>query len=142
MKNTIRLLFFVFAMAALGAAQAQRALVPIVNYDNVPVATKPGSPPPTREQVGKAILDAAARLNWETAQTADGKIVATLHVNKNKHTVAVEIAYSPASYSVKYVSSINMKYRLEENGTPVIHPAYNQWITALMEGIGTQFRTM
>jgi len=37
-------------------------------------------------------------------------------------------------YSVKYVSSVNMKYEVQ-SGTRVIHPFYNKYVEELIQSI-------
>ena len=152
-------------LLALGAfsatAVAQRALVPIVDYKDVSIATSSGKPV-SAEQVREAIITAGKRLNWQMGITADGSLVGTLVVN-NKHTISVDIAIAPEKYSVTYRSSINMKYTMAQqekgnfrDGTaagpfdsrpvgperPVIHPAYNQWVQALVSSIDTELRRL
>jgi hypothetical protein len=129
---------FILAVGCFGSAQAQRALVPIVNYDNVAVATNhPGAVTP--EQVKKGIVEGAGAgaRKWQVQETADGKLLAVYHVRD--HTISVLISNITAgSYSLKYADSINMKYSLDEKGVPVIHPFYNKWVTELMQSIQGQ----
>jgi hypothetical protein len=136
-------------------AVAQRALVPIVDYKDVMVATSSGKPV-TAEQVKEAIIAAGKTLNWAWAFGPDSGLVGTLMVN-NKHTVSVDISVAADKYSVKYRSSINMKYGLAGKTqqyspnrwdstpaaeVPVIHPAYNQWVQQLVTAIDGQLRKL
>jgi hypothetical protein len=146
-----------FALALLlGAisttAVAQRALVPIVDYKDVTVATSSGKPV-TAEQVRDAIVAAGKRLTWDMAFAANNGLVGTLVVN-NKHTISVDIGVAADKYSVKYRNSINMKYGLSgrplypsaanptPEGVPVIHPAYNQWVQTLVTAIDAELRKL
>ncbi|MFY9314711.1 MAG: hypothetical protein WAO95_04020 [Burkholderiales bacterium] len=133
-------------------AVAQRALVPIVDYKDVTVATRSGKPV-TGEQVRDAIAAAGKRLSWDMAFAANSGLVGTLVVN-NKHTVSVDINVAADKFSVKYRNSINMKYGLSgkphyansanlvPEGVPVIHPAYNQWVQALMTAIDSELKKL
>ena len=133
-------------------AIAQRALVPIVDHKDISVATSSGKPV-TAEQVRDTIVAAGKKLNWDMAFAADGGLVGTLVV-ANKHTISVDIGITAAKYSVKYRSSINMKYGTSgaphysrgnapsTEGVPVIHPAYNQWVQSLVTAIDAELRKL
>ena len=150
--KTLRIALAMFLAALCTAAVAQRALVPIVDYKDVSVATSSGKPV-TAEQVRDAIAAAGRRLAWDMAFTANNGLAGTLVVN-NKHTVSVDISVAPDKYSVKYRSSINMKYGVSgrpsypnaanpvPEGVPVIHPAYNQWVQALVTAIDSELRKL
>jgi len=131
---------------------AQRALVPIVDYKDITIATRSGKPV-TAEQARDAIAAAGKRLNWDMAFAANNGLVGTLVVN-NKHTVSGDISIAADKFSLKYRSSINMKYGLSgkplysnsanpvPEGVPVIHPAYNQWVQALMSAIDGELKKL
>ena len=126
----IALLALVFGM---GAAHAQRTPVPIINHENVAIVTS-GSAKPTADAVKKAIMTAATEKNWTVSHVAGrNALQAQLNV-RGKHTVVVEIELSDTTYSIRYVNSINMKYKVED-GVPVIHPFYNRWVSQLMDTI-------
>ena len=129
------------ALACLlsASAFAQRALVPIVDYKDVTVASSSGKPL-TAEQVREAIAVGGRKLGWDMGATADGGLVGTLNV-RNKHIISVEIKVAPERYSVFYRSSSNMKYRVDGAGA-VIHPAYNQWVQNLVTMIDSELRKL
>ena len=149
-------IFRIALVSLLGAismsAVAQRALVPIVDYKDVTVATSSGKPV-TSEQVREAIAAAGKRLTWDMAFAANNGLVGTLVVN-NKHTVSVSISVTADKYSVTYRNSINMKYGVSgrpnypgaanatPEGVPVIHPAYNQWVQTLVTAIDAELRKL
>ena len=147
-----RIAVVTIACGLSAAASAQRALVPIVDYKDVPVATSSGKPV-TADQVRDAIAAAGKRLNWDMALTANSGLAGTLVVN-NKHTISVDILVAPDKYSVLYRNSINMKYSVSERGPSyrdfaaakagerVIHPAYNQWVQALRTAIDSELRKL
>jgi hypothetical protein len=123
-------------MIVCAGAQAQRQPVPIVNHESLLVAISSATPP-TAELVSKAIINGAQARKWTITRVPESsKIHAKLFV-RNKHTVVVEIENTATTYSVRYVSSIDMKYRIEE-GVPVIHPFYNRWVNELIESIRTE----
>ncbi|WP_130470298.1 hypothetical protein [Candidatus Magnetaquicoccus inordinatus] len=109
-----------------------RTPVPVVNYDGLFVATASGTLP-SIEQIKSAILAGAARAGWSSVLQGDNTIISTLVV-RNKHTVVVQIPFSPTQYSIKYYNSINMK-AVDKNGQMVIHPFYNTWVDALRNAI-------
>ena len=109
-----------------------REAVPIVNYDDIAVATNSGKAP-SADQVKQAIIAAASNKSWSIARQPDGKLLATLIV-RNKHTIVVEIAYAADTYSLRYKDSINMKFD-QRDGQPVIHPYYNRWVQELKDAI-------
>jgi hypothetical protein len=127
-----------------------RTPVPIINYDNISVATSSGKTLQL-EQVKQSIQAAAGAKAWSIAFQADGKLLATLNV-RNKHVIVVEIAYSADKYSLRYKDSTNMKFgeasepqaaglsglspsRPIGPGTKVIHPYYNKWVAELKDAI-------
>ena len=104
--------------------------VPILNVSNAPAVNASGktlSP----EQVKSAIIRAGAGLGWQMKEDGPGKITATLELRN--HTAAVDIPYSPASYSIVYKSSSNL-----HEGGGNIHKNYNGWIQNLTRAINVQ----
>ena len=117
----------IFSLSAVA-----RSSVPIVNYDNIPVTTASGHVL-TEAQVKQAILNAATAKNWTIAYQADGKLEATLIV-RAKHTIVVEVGYAIDKYSLNYKNSINMNFFVRD-GTPLIHPFYNNWVKEFRDAI-------
>lgn len=128
----IKFIFFVFA-AILSLNVAAREPIPIINYDNLVIATSSGKVLQP-EQVKQAILAAAGTKNWTIAHQSDGKLLATLSVQGGKHVIVTEIAYASDKYSLNYKDSTNMKYGTRD-GEAVIHPFYNKWVQQLKEAI-------
>ncbi|MGH8759995.1 MAG: hypothetical protein ACREVW_10860 [Burkholderiales bacterium] len=124
--------YLLLALAFAAGPASARSPLPIVNHPDVAVVTSSGNAP-SGEKVKQAILAGAAAKGWTIAQQADGKLQASLVV-RNKHTVMVLIAYTPEKYSLTYQDSINMNYG-QQNGQPVIHPFYNNWVQGLKEAI-------
>ena len=130
MKFVESLLVVCIALFSLNAVA--REAVPIVNYDQIAVATRSGQAP-SAEQLRQAIVAAASGKGWSIARQADGKLLATLVV-RNKHTIVVEIACTADKYSLRYKDSINMKFE-ERDGQQLIHPFYNKWVLDFKEAI-------
>jgi|SRR6267378_850577 len=128
---------FAVLIAALVAASAvhARSTVPIIDHEKIAVVTGSGKSIDA-DSVKKAIAaGVASSRKWELHPAADGKTLqAALSWNANKHTIVVEIVPTATQYSVKYVSSINMKYEVQ-SGTRVIHPHYNKFVEELIQSI-------
>lgn len=122
-------ILFMAVLAFVSLHAAARQVVQIVNYENVPIDV-PGL---SEAQVRNAIEGAARQREWDVRQIAPGKLLATLVV-RGKHTVQVEIAYSPQTYSLTYRDSVNMKFT-PGLGAGQIHPFYNRWVGELNQGI-------
>lgn len=152
MKGIKRFLTILSTALALSSAADAREAVPIINHIDIPVVTTTGKPL-TAEHVKAAITAAAIARNWAVTKSPNQDLLsATLHV-RGKHTVVVSIPYSPDKYSLKYESSVNMKYAPGANGDvptanesagrgisssasgPLIHPFYNRWVQDLMHHI-------
>ena len=124
-----------------------RAPVPVINYENIAIATTSGKPLQA-EQIKQAINAAATLKGWTVAYTADGSLLATLVV-RNKHTIVVKVDYDVNKYSINYNDSKNMKYGIidvqstivstnkdqSRNGQIEIHPFYNKWVLGFKNAI-------
>ena len=106
------------------------------DFDKVAIIAKNGKAP-TLQQVEKAIIAAGKEKEWVmntiSQGTASGKIEATLLV-RGKHTVIVDIVYSPENYSIHYKDTINMNAAFC-NGKTWLHPNYNVWVSRLNDEI-------
>ena len=130
--------------------------MPIINYLDIPVTTSTGDTV-TEEQVYKSIVVAAAENLWTISKSPERDLISATLVVRNKHTIVVSIPYSDKKFSVKYQSSINMKYSTSRGvtnaisknafpgssvggsssedipkGAPLIHPFYNKWARNLV----------
>jgi hypothetical protein len=125
MKPVNSLLLAVVALVFAASVEARN--VPVVNHENVAVATSSGKALSAAD-VKKVILIAGTARGWVITDTASGKLRGTLNVRK--HTVIVDIEYSAAEFSIRYADSTNMDYR---DGT--IHSNYNNWIQNMLKSI-------
>lgn len=151
MNMAMRLLKLMLVLMVLAKPALAREPVAIIDYNDIPVVTTTGKLV-TADQVKNAISNAAISRNWQLNKSPNQDLLsATLHV-RGKHTVVVSIPYSPEKFSLKYESSVNMKYTPGEAGGtsmsgnvnrvsqdtatgPRIHPFYNRWVQDLMQAI-------
>jgi hypothetical protein len=99
---------------------------PLMNIDNAAIATTH-----TAEQVRQAIIAGGASKGWLMTETKPGVVHGTLKVRT--HQADVDVTYNTKTYSIDYVSSVDLDYK---NGT--IHRNYNKWIANLNEAIQAQ----
>jgi hypothetical protein len=119
------------------AAHAART-APMMTLENV-VATSVDGKPLTTEQVRKAIIAGAASKQWISSIQAPNTVRAT-HT-RGRHTAVVDIVYTASSYSIRYVSSVELNHT-EENGQTLIHPTYNNWVNNLRVAIDAALKTV
>ncbi len=93
---------------AAATAQAQRLPVPVMNFENIPVSLSTDKPL-SAEQVQRALVAGGANAGWEVVPKGEGRLEATYRKG-DKHAVVVAIEFAPSRYSLRYVSSVNMKY--------------------------------
>lgn len=140
MKGFVRAVILIGVLLAPAAGMA-RSSVPIVERPDVPVVTGSGKPV-SAEGLNRAIISggAAGKRKWDVVPAADGKSLrATYQVRA--HAITVSIVPEASSYSVKYADSVNMNYAVED-GKPVIHPNYNQWVEQLIDSIRAELRKL
>ncbi|MBW9461320.1 hypothetical protein FHC49_08125 [Kluyvera sp. EC_51] len=89
----------------------------------------------TTDQVKHAILHAGVQREWLMSESAPGTIKATQ--STNGHVAIVNINYTSTSYSISYVSSINLK---ASGGK--IHKNYNRWVRNLDKDIRLNLAAM
>lgn len=137
----IRALVVVAAVLTASAAHAQRAPVPIVDRPNVAAVTGSGKPV-SQEALQQAIIrgGATGARKWSIGPAGDGKTLKGTYIVR-AHTVVVNIEPGLGSYSLKYADSVNMKYGVED-GKPVIHPFYNQWVDQLIQAIDFELKKL
>ncbi|PLC73172.1 LptM family lipoprotein [Klebsiella quasipneumoniae] len=82
----------------------------------------------TEAQVKDAIIKAGAQRQWIMSDAGPGAIKGKLQ--NRDHVADIKINYSATSYSIVYVSSINL---MAANGK--IHRNYNRWVHNLDKDI-------
>jgi hypothetical protein len=138
MKN---LHHFLLSLAVLcTATAAQAGVIEIVDRD-MAVVTGSGQPADLA-LIQQAIIQGGKSKTWDIFPTADGKgLRGTLSWNKNKHTITIDIDPSPTQITLRYVSSVNMKYRIRD-GQPTIHDIYNRQIKELSDAIREELKKL
>ena len=106
----------------------------IENHEFIALTRNDGSAM-TDDQVKKAIIAGANLKGWTAKEEGPGKLTLTIVV-RNKHTAVIDVGYSNKGYSIKYVSSINLDYEVED-GKELIHHNYTRWINNLILSIKT-----
>ncbi len=80
-----------------------------------------------------AIFEGCAKRHWIPVNMGGGVINATLHLRD--HTAIVRISFTADRFTLKYLTSENLNYGIDEKGVAVIHPNYNAWIQNLKNDI-------
>lgn len=132
MKRFLPILMALVLTGLLPVQAYARNTVPVENIERVAIHPASGKTL-TATEVKQAIATAAAKNDWVVNAATDGKTEATLEV-RSKHTVKIEILYDPASYSILYKDSVNMKFETKY-GQAYIHPFYNKWVGILKSSI-------
>jgi hypothetical protein len=105
-------------------------VVPITNYDNQPWLYDAHAAPLTADQLSQRIAAAATSQGWRVWPTGPGQMQAEFITRS--HHVTVQISYNQATFSIDFVSSVDMN---EQGGK--IHPKYVQWVEHLRAAILT-----
>ena len=127
----LRLLVLLLLAAAGAGAHAQRTLVPIVSFENIPVSQATAAPV-TADDVGRAFVDAGDEARWQMTPTGPGELEAT-YVKSNKHTIVVAVRYDAQKYSVLFKRSDNMNQRDNQYPNMLTTPAGGESLAAAAE---------
>ena len=128
MRKAVLLVFFSCLMVTGFACRPVNYVVNTSNYSTT-VTRDISLYEATTKEVRSAITKACVSLTWKPKDKGSDTIRAVIQVRH--HTVIVDIAYTTKSYSIKYVSSINMDATPEGK----IHPNYNNWVVRLADTI-------
>ena len=91
-------------------------------------------PPQAPLAVENAILQALAGRRWIAEKREPSVIIGTLNIRT--HQAIIEIDYTDAGYTIRYVDSTNLDYRVNRWGDDVlINRHYNWWIENLVHDI-------
>ena len=102
---------------------------PLINVVDVPTAAPPGA---TMQSIRLAIMRGGARRRWVIRPVSLGRLRGTLHLRS--HVAVVDIFHDTKTFSIIYVSSVNLLYR-KEGDVAYIHRNYNSWIRNLENDI-------
>ena len=136
--NIVRNVAVLLAMLMIAATVHGRAAVHALDYENIQLATGSGKPVDS-EAMRSAIVAAAneTRRRWEIVPAADGRSF-NATCRWESHTLVVRIEPAGSQYSVRYVDSTNLKYKVRSDGAATIHPAYKKLVEELMGSIRNQ----
>lgn len=154
MRAIARLLAVVSVVFTLAGNAQAREVVPVVDYLDIPVATATGNAI-SADRVRDAIIAAATAKKWEIARGPSQDVLTASLSWNGKHTITVSIPYTVERFSLRYQSSVNMKYTVSQtanqpstplnrigaptstlsDGVPMIHPRYNEYVQQLLRGI-------
>lgn len=95
----------------------------------------------TQAEVRKAILVGASRHHWRVVKETPGLIQIKLDGRKDRAVLTMEITHDTKSYTIRYVSSEELRYR-EEGATKTIHSSYHRWMKNLVDSINDELRIM
>jgi len=86
------------------------------------------------DKVRSTLLLGARQTGWMVVQESGTQLL--LRFDKGqKHSATVKVSYDDKGYTLSYVDSYNLNYRVDEQGVQ-IHPAYNEWVNRLIRSIG------
>jgi|1185.fasta_scaffold883720_2 hypothetical protein len=136
--KTVRDVAVLLAMLMIAATVHGRASVRALDYENIQ-ATAGSGKPVDFEMMRSALVAAAneSRHRWEIVPSADGKSFNAI-CRWESHALVVRIEPAGSQYSVRYVDSTNLKYKVRGDGEATIHPAYNKLVQELMGSIRNQ----
>lgn len=124
---------FAVLVSALSCSAYARHPEPLVNYPAIPAVASSGVAL-TAEQLCQIVREVAEQKKWLVKVQPDGKLLASLSWESEKHAIVVEATCSPASYSVIYRDSVNMKFS-NRDGQPEIHPYYNRFVKEMNDAV-------
>ncbi|MRE41174.1 hypothetical protein GIJ60_20410 [Klebsiella quasipneumoniae] len=117
-----KIIHWMIAATVVGALAGCARTAPI---DQVNTIVSAGH---TAAQVKDAIIKAGAQREWIMSDAGPGVIKG--HLQNRDHVADIKINYSATSYSIVYVSSLNL---MAANGK--IHRNYNRWVHNLDKDI-------
>ncbi|HDG7895198.1 TPA: hypothetical protein PCK46_002944 [Klebsiella quasipneumoniae] len=117
-----KIIHWMIAATVVGALAGCARIAPIEQVNAIVSAGH------TEAQVKDAIIKAGAQRQWIMSDAGPGVIKGKLQ--NRDHVADIKINYSATSYSIVYVSSINL---MAANGK--IHRNYNRWVHNLDKDI-------
>ena len=99
--------------------------------DPAPISVPAGL---TAVQVAKGVRAALIGRGWTVTGQQDGSVSASL--SRNEWVAKIRVDYTTAQVQIRYVDSINLKYKVKRDGTRLIHSNYMGWMQYLSGDIG------
>lgn len=115
-----KIVLSLFIMGLLSACNTSRPLTNLNNHNIEYLVNGEKS----AEDVKLSIIQAGQVLGWQMQPFAPGVIRGTLNIRT--HQAVVDIPYNTKSYSILYVSSVNLDYDGQ-----TIHRSYPRWVNNL-----------
>ncbi len=84
----------------------------------------------TSAETHRAILFALTSRGWAVESDEGARVVASYYLNKHNARIAADLNTDSATISILYLDSTNLNFE-GEGDKREIHPAYNEWVTAL-----------
>ena len=122
LRKVIAILFLV-ALSSTPAYALFGRTKPVYNIVDAPIVTSSGKVP-TSAQIDKAFTDAAHYKGWTVETSADGALIASIHVRQ--HYAEIAMTHTDKTYSITYRDSKVLMYDGKE-----IHRNYNKWVMLL-----------
>jgi hypothetical protein len=91
----------------------------------------------SEEQMLQGITQGLIGRDWLVTGRQPGLVTAQLIV-RGKHTLIVTIKYTDTSFDIDYEDSVNLNYRVDDDGTQYLHPNGSIWLEDVRRGITKQ----
>lgn len=124
------------AIAVLGSL----AVVPAAHARSKPLVDPPETMAPCTASEAlmlQGITQGLIGRDWTVIDRQPGLVTAQVVV-RNKHTLIVTVKYSSSSFDIDYKDSVNLSYRVDDEGAQQIHPNASIWMEDIRRGITKQ----
>jgi hypothetical protein len=102
-------------------------------------------PPPVQgpdelsaKEINQVLRTTLVGRGWLIGSKSDQEVVATLHVRT--HSLTVRFAQLDRQISMIYVDSVNLDYRVRNDGTRMIHRKYAEWMNNVAIALAQDFQ--
>jgi hypothetical protein len=133
----------IFIRIAVGLI-ATVALVSTAYARSKPLVDPPVTTAPcelSQERMLQGIKAGLVCPGWVITDQQPGLLTAQVIV-RGKHTLVVTIKYDTTSYDIDYKSSVNLNYRVTDDGTKMLHPNGSAWMENIRKCIAAQLGLM
>jgi hypothetical protein len=83
------------------------------------------------KQMQRSITTGGRLRHWKVVEKSDGNIHLRYIKGNNKHIITVNVSYTPNSFAVTYLDSVNLNYKVQDDGSKRIHPRPVGWMKNL-----------
>jgi hypothetical protein len=124
---------FVSRLAVLPVALLLMAAAPLVDPPAVDVPSTISN-----KEAMSILRKTLIQRNWivikDSPNEVDGKL------NVRTHSITVRFTLSDKVIRFKYLDSVNMDYKIDRNGNPVIHRKYAGWMGNVAVALNREFQ--